>query len=281
MREDVQVIVVDDCSTNDLDELLNLKNDYKWVEWYETGTNGGGGKARNVGLRHAKGKYLIFADSDDYFLPRSVDIWDEVIKDNPQKEIIYFGVECRDSNSGEVSYRNNNKEISYIRFKNRPYQLEKWMRYCYSEPWGKIINRDFIVNNQIFFQESRVANDFMFSILIGYHAKKIIFINTPRYYVYTVRSDSLSINQFESPLKLQERLNVYYDVELFCIKNMIGIFPFSRFYSAIFIKHTRWMSSLKIFCKNRNLNFYYILLTSLINTFKYIIISRLFKTDVI
>lgn len=56
-RIDLQVIIVDDCSTKDLDKLNQLKIDFKEIEWYSTGTNGGGGKARNVGLSHAKGQY--------------------------------------------------------------------------------------------------------------------------------------------------------------------------------------------------------------------------------
>jgi glycosyltransferase involved in cell wall biosynthesis len=67
-REDLQVIVVDDCSPKEaLDEMAVLQTEFQNVEWYSTGTNGGGGKARNIGLQHAKGKYLIFADADDFF----------------------------------------------------------------------------------------------------------------------------------------------------------------------------------------------------------------------
>ena len=68
-RNELQVIVVDDVSTKEIDKLEKLKSKYSWIEWYSTETNGGGGKARNVGLSHASGEYIIFADADDFFLP--------------------------------------------------------------------------------------------------------------------------------------------------------------------------------------------------------------------
>ena len=68
VREDVQVIVVDDCSPGG-DEYAARYPELKrpFVEFYSTTHRGGAGTARNIGLQHARGHWLVFADADDFF----------------------------------------------------------------------------------------------------------------------------------------------------------------------------------------------------------------------
>lgn len=68
-RDDVQIIVVDDNSDPEKVDFDNFPGkDDPHVELYFTKEGKGAGYARNVGLEHAKGKWLLFADADDYFL---------------------------------------------------------------------------------------------------------------------------------------------------------------------------------------------------------------------
>ena len=69
VSEDIQVIVVDDNSTGAdtyLDKYPELSRPY--LEFVRTTKGGGAGYARNVGLEHAKGKWILFADADDFFV---------------------------------------------------------------------------------------------------------------------------------------------------------------------------------------------------------------------
>lgn len=54
-RDDLQIVVVDDTSTKMISEFEALKHEFSYVEFYSTVINGGGGKARNIGLDHATG----------------------------------------------------------------------------------------------------------------------------------------------------------------------------------------------------------------------------------
>ena len=65
VSEDIQVIVVDDNSP-DADTYLERYPELSrpYLEFTRTTKGGGAGYARNVGLDHAKGKWLLFADSD-------------------------------------------------------------------------------------------------------------------------------------------------------------------------------------------------------------------------
>src|SRR5690554_1026331 len=68
IREDIQVIVVDDNSDPDKVNFLEFPGlNRKNTEVYFTKEGKGAGYARNVGLTKAKGKWLIFSDADDYF----------------------------------------------------------------------------------------------------------------------------------------------------------------------------------------------------------------------
>ena len=67
-RDDTQVIVVDDKSDEpSCNELHKLEKVFPAVSFLYAQEHRGGGGARNLGLEHARGKYLLFADADDIF----------------------------------------------------------------------------------------------------------------------------------------------------------------------------------------------------------------------
>lgn len=67
-REDIQIIIVDDKSdVVEVDFECFPGVGEQCVEVYFTKEGKGAGYARNVGLKYAKGKWLLFVDSDDFF----------------------------------------------------------------------------------------------------------------------------------------------------------------------------------------------------------------------
>jgi len=65
---DLELIVVDDASTEDVEGLVRGIGDAR-VKYIRRHVNGGAASARNTGLSHAKGKFIGFQDSDDIWLP--------------------------------------------------------------------------------------------------------------------------------------------------------------------------------------------------------------------
>ena len=62
---DIQIVVVDDGSTDDTQQLLSsIKMDVPTIEVL-TQQNSGVSSARNTGLKVARGRYVLFADADD------------------------------------------------------------------------------------------------------------------------------------------------------------------------------------------------------------------------
>src|SRR5574344_311021 len=69
-RNDVQVIIVDDNSDADKVDFEHFPGlNEERTEVYFTKEGKGAGYARNIGLQYAIGKWVVFVDADDYFLP--------------------------------------------------------------------------------------------------------------------------------------------------------------------------------------------------------------------
>jgi glycosyltransferase involved in cell wall biosynthesis len=82
---DYEVIVVDDGSTDGTREYLQgLGDKVRFI----CQPNRGPGAARNAGVREARGKYVAFLDSDDLWLPWTLDIFARTIQEHGYSHII-------------------------------------------------------------------------------------------------------------------------------------------------------------------------------------------------
>lgn len=188
-RDDIQIIVVDDNS----DERLVDFNTYPGydnpnVELVFSKEGKGAGYARNVGLKYAKGKWIVFCDSDDEIITDSFSRkLDEYV--DSDAEIIFFDVLVIDYESKEVLSANNlYQNIIRSKKKNR----EELCRYKLRVPWGKMIKKSLVDSYSIEFDETPVANDAFFSLKTGYYAKTIVVDKTPIYRWYAKRSGSIT-----------------------------------------------------------------------------------------
>lgn len=246
--EDIQVIIVDDNSPGANDyknkyQEFNRKN----IELYLTKEGRGAGFARNEGLRHAKGKWILFADADDFFVKNFTDILNQYYDDD--EDIIYFNVKSVMSDDvSKSAHRNKDKLFfSYERTKDiTPF------RYKYCEPWGKMFRLDFIIENKIKFDETKVSNDYYFSVVSGCLAKKIIAINQP-IYIVTLRENSLSFQFGDTIEKLLIRLDVAMRVQIFCTKQGYRIKPMPvRGLMVLLLKRNPWIFLNKLFLLKKN-----------------------------
>ncbi len=217
-RDDLQVIVVDDCSSRDLDEYDKIREEYDWVEWYDTGVNGGGGKARNIGLGHAKGKYVIFADADDYFEKDFPTILSEYSLKN--FDIAFFKGVSRDTDSGVMSNRADHLNRYVDMYVNGSDSDANNLRYLYGEPWCKIISKSLIDRYDIKFDETVIHNDTTFGYLTGFYAKRIL-VDERKIYCVTTRKGSVSVTTSDD--RILTRVEVFCRAELFFIKHKVHV----------------------------------------------------------
>jgi glycosyltransferase involved in cell wall biosynthesis len=78
---DFEVIVVDDGSTDDTRQKIH---NYPHAIRYFYQENGGPSKARNLGIRESKGKYIAFLDANEIWLPSKLDKQLAEFKKNPE-----------------------------------------------------------------------------------------------------------------------------------------------------------------------------------------------------
>lgn len=208
-RPDLQVIVVDDHSDPIfLPALRDVQNEFSSIIFISTSKNGGGGSARNIGLQQATGRYLIFADADDFFLDCFNSILDEYQVE--ESDIVFFNSGSVDSDTLLLAHRSFQVNRIHELFDTHPKKAELCFRFLFGEPWCKLIKRSLLTAHQIQFDETPIHNDAHFSYLIGFYARSIKVDHRPLYCV-TQRPSSASKSTSDTTQHLR--------IEIFAQKN--------------------------------------------------------------
>lgn len=84
-----EVLVVDDCSTEDIKSIVDDYMDKLHVIYIRNENNLGCGMSRQVGIDNATQKFITFLDSDDMFMPYTVETFNSIIEANPNTEYLH------------------------------------------------------------------------------------------------------------------------------------------------------------------------------------------------
>ena len=84
-----EVIVVDDCSTEDIKSIVDDYANKLSIIYIRNAKNMGCGMSRQVGLDNATQKFVTFLDSDDMFMPYTVETFNAIIEANPNIEYLH------------------------------------------------------------------------------------------------------------------------------------------------------------------------------------------------
>ncbi|MFA7523278.1 MAG: glycosyltransferase family 2 protein [Halothiobacillaceae bacterium] len=188
-REDVEVIVVDDCSP-DQKGLEAVRASLPQLRWLSTPENAGAGVARNIGLDAAQGRWLVFADSDDELLPGAFDIFDRVLQ--ADDELVYFLAEAVQEIDGSLSVRSeriNELVTAYLASPNE--ETLQRLQLQHVVPVAKVYSRSFIEAHELRFDPVRLSNDVAFNLLAAVQARRVRAEAAAVYRVYR-RADSLT-----------------------------------------------------------------------------------------
>lgn len=109
-ERDLELIVVDDASTEDIESALKAIDDPRLI-YHRRERNGGASAARNTGLGLARGKYIAFQDSDDLWLPGKLERQLKLLEGLPPEvgvvtggKVLYGCDEARNYGPGKVTY---------------------------------------------------------------------------------------------------------------------------------------------------------------------------------
>lgn len=70
---DWELLIVDDCSTDNTDEIVRRFLRDERIKYFKNEKNSGAAASRNWALREAKGKWIAFLDSDDLWKPEKLE----------------------------------------------------------------------------------------------------------------------------------------------------------------------------------------------------------------
>lgn len=210
-RPDVQVIVVDDNSNPlivDFENFPGLKRQN--VEVYFLKSGKGAGHARNIGLMHAKGHWLLFADADDYYSEGFLETLNKYL--TPDLDILYYNV------FSDTTCDIHNRALSinklYDEYFSSKSSYINIIKFSIWAPWNKVFSHQLIKSNNIKFDEIPVGNDAFFSLLASKFAKKVNVINEKLYCItYQEGSISYSTATYERTLlylEINARINSFY-----------------------------------------------------------------------
>ena len=76
-----ELIIVDDCSTDNTDEIVASFNDER-IRYFRNDKNSGAALTRNKAMREARGEWIAFLDSDDLWMPEKLEKQISFMKEN-------------------------------------------------------------------------------------------------------------------------------------------------------------------------------------------------------
>ena len=213
--KDVEFIFIDDGSTDGSYEILKEYREKDERIKIIRQENMYAGVARNNGMKHANGKYIIFLDSDDYFDLTLLEKAFHCAEKN-QAEIVYWWHYLYDNRTGKI-----------LKYPFRKYHGvfsgemlgENMFTTLSVVPWNRLYLRSFLIRQNLEFQTIHKHNDVYFGLLTVALAERIVCLN--KYLVYYRINNPESL-QGRGTIAYPYLIQVYIAVKQHLIEN--GIF---------------------------------------------------------
>jgi glycosyltransferase involved in cell wall biosynthesis len=202
-----ELICVDDGSNDKtLEILINLaKNDNRIRIITKSRENAGA--ARNLGLIFARGKYVIFLDSDDRFDKNLLkEMYNKMNKTNA--DICVCDANMYNNSTKEIKPGNflKKERVPSVDPFNKTILKSNLYLFCNPTPWNKIFKTSFLKENNIFFQNLTRTNDLLFVFHSFTKAKKITTLNEKLIHYRIGTKTNLQSRNDETPFTLPKAL---------------------------------------------------------------------------
>lgn len=205
---DFEIICVDDGSKDrSLDLLRAYEKQDKRISVL-TQRNQYAGVARNTGMTHAQGKYLLFLDADDFFRE---DMLERAVNEAERQktEILVFDAGQFDDRAQRMmdgSWRVLLRELFGDGVKSASELFEVIYQFTTPAPWNKLFLRAYVEQNRFRFQALPRTNDLLFTYSALSNAKRIGVLDEKLLYYRVNNGASLQENLDESPTAFLEAL---------------------------------------------------------------------------
>ncbi len=190
---DLEVLIVDDCSTDNTLEIVssmlfnkeevNINGSIFKIIRHKN--NKGVSETRNTGLKQATGDFIFFLDGDDTITDNCIEVL--------IKKAIATGSDIVESRVN--SYHIPNKGLIAGSWSSTD-QVRKvfFDRQIHPESWGRIVRRQIISDHNLSFYKNVILEDVLWGLEVICNAHSLCIVND-KLYNYRARPDSLMSNQ--------------------------------------------------------------------------------------
>ncbi|MDC7278723.1 glycosyltransferase [Butyrivibrio fibrisolvens] len=192
--DNFEVIIVDDCSPDNSADIarsfINRDDRFLYIKHPE---NQGVSAARNTGIEHATGDYILFLDPDDLYEKNLLRVCAAALERNPVDVLIYSHTEdYRNYESGKIEYMKaitlelldydddmltTNDPVTIHRL---AMQMEEITMLGY--PWNKCYKASVIKDNNLRFQKIKHVEDILFNCDVLDYTESLTILNDVLYH---------------------------------------------------------------------------------------------------
>ena len=260
--QDFEVIVVDDCSTDNsvkvVESYMEKFNGRLKLTKTKKNSGGGGYVPRNIGLKFAKGEYVIFLDSDDFLLGSALETLYNAAKEY-DAEVVYSSsyysvvsptdVRFYRDGVGRNLFKAGIEDKTTLTVNDRDKMFQEFIAPGSGEgnfraPWSKFIRRDYLIKNNIQFPDIVTGGDCVWCVDVYAHANRFLRLPTPLYFYRFYNSTSITRTK-RNPA---EQLSYWVDAQVAFLKALNEVQNKSKFlrknpfycYETVRGGHFRW-----------------------------------------
>ena len=214
-----EIILIEDCSTDSSLKVCNSFKNNPLVNIIRHKKNLGVSISRNDGILAAKGEYILFLDSDDWFYPGCLRNIEKLIIKKPKTEVIIgrynsdgfpFNNKILFENSNSNTF-NANKFFTYIN------QLNYWPKII----WHYIVKKSLINNNKIYFIDVKNGEDEEFGVRLLCSMKLLSLYDQNYYWHYKDRGQG-AIRYSRDPKSTESYLKILVEYYKFISKTTLS-----------------------------------------------------------
>ncbi len=196
--KDIEIIIINDGSTdNSLSIIESQQKEDNRIQIYSQ-KNQGLSCTRNNGMKHVKGEYIYFMDSDDYLEPETLEVCYNKCKDN-ELDFVLFDAAILTNNHAlniDLKYQRKSYTDESQIYKGKDLLNILLDNKCYSpSACLNFIENTFLKQIRLTFYPQIIHEDQLFTCQLYLQAQRVMCIHKD-YFKRRIREDSIMTQRF-------------------------------------------------------------------------------------